>query len=286
MSTLAEHLRARREHLQPADVGIPDRGRRRTPGLRREEVATLAGISVDYLVRLEQGRDTNPSASVLRALADALQMPESERNQVWMLAHAESNPELCPSRDAVLPLEVRHEVRTMLDHLHGVAAYVVDPAEHVLAANDEWRRLVEPLGMLDGEPPNLARHLFLHPTAPQLWPDWDQVAGQQVVRLRLAEPRWGDDEVFQALLEDLSASAEFRQRWSTLPPGELKHGEVRLDHPEVGRLRLAYETLETSGDHGQRLVTWVPADELSADRLAAALSAAPEGQPARLRVVG
>lgn len=286
MTTLADYLRARREHLQPADVGLPDRGRRRTPGLRREEVATLAGISVDYLVRLEQGRDTHPSASVLRALADALQVPETERIQVWKLAHISGHPELCPGQDAVLPLEVRHEVRTLLDHLHGVPAFVVDPVDHVLAANDAWRQLVEPLGLLEGEPPNRARHLFLHPSAHDIWPDWDHVAGQQVARLRLAEPRWAEDEVLRTLLDDLSASAEFRQRWSALPPGELLHGEVRLDHPDVGRLRLAYETMETSGDLGQQLVTWVPADELSTERLGAALGEPAPSGPARLRVVG
>jgi transcriptional regulator with XRE-family HTH domain len=286
VSALGEYLRTRRERLQPSDVGLPDRGRRRTPGLRREEVATLAGVSVDYLVRLEQGRDSHPSAGVLRSLADALQIPEAERAGLWKLAALSSSPELCPGQDATLPLELRPEVRSLLRHLEGVPAFVLDPAGFVLEANDVWRRLVRSSGLLDADPPNLARHVFLHPAARQVWPDWDHVAGQQVARLRLVELRWGHDEVFRGLMADLEASADFRERWTSLPPPELPHGEVRFDHPTTGRLRLTYEMLGTSGDLGQQVVTWVPADELSTERLATALGEPVAGQPARLRVVG
>lgn len=97
MTTVAEFLRARREQLQPGDVGLPDSGRRRTPGLRREEVATLAGVSIDYLVRLEQGRDTRPSASVIAALADALLLDDGQRRQLWTLALIGQSSELCPA---------------------------------------------------------------------------------------------------------------------------------------------------------------------------------------------
>jgi transcriptional regulator with XRE-family HTH domain len=287
VSALGDYLRTRRERLQPSDVGLPDRGRRRTPGLRREEVATLAGVSVDYLVRLEQGRDNHPSADVLRSLADALQVPETERDGLWKLAALSSNPELCPGRDATLPLEVRHEVRSLLQHLDGVPAFVLDPVGHVLSANEAWRRLVGPAGLLDDDdPPNLARHVFLHPMARQTWPDWDLVAGQQVARLRSWELRWAHDDVFRALMADLDASPDFQERWTSLPPPELAHGEVRFEHPTAGRLRLAYEMLDTAGDLGQQLVTWVPADELSTERLAAALGEPVAGRPARLRVVG
>src|ERR1700738_4190857 len=97
VTTVAEFLRARRERLQPGDVGLPDSGRRRTPGLRREEVATLAGVSIDYLVRLEQGRDTRPSASVIAALADALRLDDEQRRQFYTLALISQSGELCPS---------------------------------------------------------------------------------------------------------------------------------------------------------------------------------------------
>ena len=97
VTTVAEFLRARREQLQPADVGLPDSGRRRTPGLRREEVATLAGVSIDYLVRLEQGRDTKPSPSVIAALADALRLDDEQRRQLYTLAVVSQSTELCPA---------------------------------------------------------------------------------------------------------------------------------------------------------------------------------------------
>src|SRR5206468_10628745 len=97
VTTVAESLRTRREQLQPGDVGLPDNGRRRTPGLRREEVATLAGVSIDYLVRLEQGRDTKPSPSVIAALADALRLDDEQRRQFSMLAMVSQSTELCPA---------------------------------------------------------------------------------------------------------------------------------------------------------------------------------------------
>src|SRR5947209_8180804 len=97
VTTLAEFLRARREQLQPGDVGLPDSGRRRTPGLRREEVATLAGVSIDYLVRLEQGRDTRPSPSVIGALADALRLDDEQRRQFGMLAMVSERASICPA---------------------------------------------------------------------------------------------------------------------------------------------------------------------------------------------
>src|SRR5258708_28037157 len=97
VTSVAEFLRARREQLQPGDVGLPDSGRRRTPGLRREEVATLAGVSIDYLVRLEQGRDTKPSPSVIAALADALRLDDRQRRELYMLAMISQTSELCPT---------------------------------------------------------------------------------------------------------------------------------------------------------------------------------------------
>src|ERR1700730_1478858 len=97
VTTVAEFLRARRDQLRPADVGLPDNGRRRTPGLRREEVATLAGVSVDYLVRLEQGRDTRPSPSVIAALAEALRLDDGQRRELYTLAMVSQTSELCPA---------------------------------------------------------------------------------------------------------------------------------------------------------------------------------------------
>src|SRR4051794_22095289 len=151
-SELGSFLRARREGLSPAEVGLPDSGRRRTPGLRREEVATLAGVSIDYLVRLEQGRDSNPSASVIAALAAALRLTDEERTHLGTLAQLSNSQELCPS---VLPslTEVAPTLRTLLDRLDPTPAFLVSPINDVLAWNPAWERVAAPLGMVDGEPP-------------------------------------------------------------------------------------------------------------------------------------
>jgi transcriptional regulator with XRE-family HTH domain len=164
MTTVAEFLRARREQLQPADVGLPDNGRRRTPGLRREEVATLAGVSIDYLIRLEQGRDTRPSANVVAALAGALRLDDDDRRRLYTLAMLSQSQELCPSTQP-LARSVAPTVSALLERLSPLPAFVVGPFSDVLAWNHEWESLVGPLGMFETDAPNLARHVFLHPAA-------------------------------------------------------------------------------------------------------------------------
>jgi transcriptional regulator with XRE-family HTH domain len=205
---VAEFLRARREHLQPADVGLPDRGRRRTPGLRREEVATLAGVSIDYLVRLEQGRDTRPSPSVIAALANALQLDDDERRQFTILAMVGQSSELCPG-PRPLTREVPPTVIALVEQLSPTPAFVVGPSNDVLAWNDAWEDLVRPLGMLEGAVPNLARHMFLHPGGRTAYPDWEAAADEQVSRLRSATERWGDDPSFTSLLDELRTAPDF-----------------------------------------------------------------------------
>src|SRR5690242_16108823 len=156
---LAEFLRARRNRLTPAEVGLPVHGRRRTPGLRREEVATLAGVSIDYLVRLEQGRDTNPSAEVIAALADALRLSDAERKHLGILAAHENAPNLCPSRGA-LATDVRPTVQKLLDSIDPLPSFVLGPLNDVLAWNATWEALVVDTGLLDSDPPNMARYVF------------------------------------------------------------------------------------------------------------------------------
>ncbi|MDQ1397198.1 MAG: hypothetical protein QOG64_2457, partial [Acidimicrobiaceae bacterium] len=213
VTTVAEFLRARRDQLQPADVGLPDSGRRRTPGLRREEVATLAGVSIDYLVRLEQGRDTNPSPSVIAALADALRLDDGQRRELYKLAMVSQAAELCP---AARPLAraVAPTVTALLERLGPTPAFVTGPINDVLAWNRAWDLLVRPLGMLDGAVPNLARHVFLHPDARTVYPDWLAAADEQVSRLRTATAHWGEDADVAALMDELRAAPEFVERWS------------------------------------------------------------------------
>jgi transcriptional regulator with XRE-family HTH domain len=286
VTTVAEFLRSRREQLQPSDVGLRDNGRRRTPGLRREEVATLAGVSIDYLVRLEQGRDTHPSPGVIAALADALRLDDGARRELHMLAMVSQASELCP---AARPLAraVAPTVVALLERLGQTPAFVVGPTNDVLAWNDSWQRLVRPLGMLDGAVPNLARHVFLHPAARRVYPDWIAAADEQVSRLRAATARWGDDHDFAVLMDELRTSPEFNERWSLFAATEERRGMTRIVHPDSGRLRFNYEVLRLADDvDEQRLITWLPADDSTAAAFAGAGDTAVPSSPAQLRVIG
>jgi transcriptional regulator with XRE-family HTH domain len=284
VTTVAEFLRSRREQLQPGDVGLPDNGRRRTPGLRREEVATLAGVSIDYLVRLEQGRDTRPSPSVIAALADALRLDDEQRRHFSTLAMVSQSSELCP---AARPLArtVAPTVMALLQALSPTPAFVAGPSNDVLGWNGSWEELVRPLGMFDGAvPPNLARHVFLHPDARTVYPNWLAAADEQVSRLRAASSRWADDEGFGALLDELRAAPEFVERWAIFPTTDKRRGTTQIVHPDLGRLRLNYEILLLPDDvDDQRLITWLPGDDATAHGLGD--MAAPTS-PAQLRVIG
>jgi transcriptional regulator with XRE-family HTH domain len=280
---LGVFLRARREALRPADVGLVDNGRRRTPGLRREEVAALAGVSIDYLIRLEQGRDTNPSASVLAALAAALRLGDEERTHLAKLAAIGNSRELCPEATP-LGTEVAPGVRHLLDELGSTPAFVVGPVSDVIAWNEAWTRVVAPLGMLDDQRVNLARYVFTHPRAHAVYADWDAAADEQVARLRAAEPRWGQEPAFVELLAELRTADDFAARWSTHPVAEKRRGAKRLHGPDVGELHLAYEVLVLPDDD-QQLVTWRAADDLTAGKLVTLLRDTQPVSPPQLSVV-
>jgi transcriptional regulator with XRE-family HTH domain len=282
-SDLGAYLRARREALHPADVGLVDNGRRRTPGLRREEVAALAGVSIDYLIRLEQGRDTNPSASVLAALSVALQLGDGERTHLAKLAALEQSHELCPTATP-LAADISPGVRHLLDELDSTPAFVVGGIGDVIAWNGPWERLVAQLGMLDNPRVNLARYVFTHPDARTVYVDWDAAADEQVARLRASEPRWREEPAFVTLLDELLAIDEFASRWSTHPVAEKRRGEKQLTHPTAGALHVAFEVLVLADD-AQHLVTWRAADDASAERLTALLRDTQPVSPAQLSVV-
>jgi len=286
VTTLAEFLRAHREQLQPGDVGLPDSGRRRAPGLRREEVATLAGVSIDYLIRLEQGRDTRPSPSVIVALGDALRLDDGQRRQLYMLAMMTQRGELCPARRP-LARKVAPTVMALLERLGPTPSFVAGPANDVLAWNDAWEHLVRPLGMLDASLPNLARHVFVHPSAPTVYPDWLAAADQQVSRLRAATAGWDHDESFAALMDELRTVPAFVERWSIFAATDKRRGTTPIVHPDIGGLRFNYEVLLLPDDvDEQRLITWMPADQATADALARSGETAVPTSPAQLRVIG
>ncbi|HET6949136.1 MAG TPA: helix-turn-helix domain-containing protein [Acidimicrobiales bacterium] len=265
--------RCRAEATSPADVGLPTGSRRRTPGLRRAELATLAGISVDYLIRLEQGRDRRPSAQVLAALADALRLGDDDRELLRRFAAHNAGAELCPSA-AAPARSVRPTVRALLAGLEPAAAFVLNRLSDLLAWTDGYARIAGPLGVLDGpdgEAPNLVRYTFADPRARIAYPDWDAIADEQVANLRAAVrpdvPRDHD------LVTHLAAAggADFTDRWAARPVVRKRTGTKRVAHPEVGELRLAFETLQLADADDQRLVVYLPGDEATAaalDRLA------------------
>jgi transcriptional regulator with XRE-family HTH domain len=280
---LAAFLRARRERLQPSDVGLRDVGRRRTPGLRREEVATLAGVSIDYLVRLEQGRDLHPSPAIIAALSSALQLTEDERWHLAKLAAISNSTELCPGPteldDGVAPT-----VRQLVDRLDPTPAFVLGALNDVLHWNASWERLVRPIGLLDEQRPNTVRHVFTHPLARTVYPDWSWAADEQVGRLRTASLRWGGDPRFVELVGELSSVPDFASRWSSHAISEKQRGTRRIDHPQLGELRMAFEVMQLPDDGEQRMVAWLAADEATTTALRSALHEPPAGPP-NLRVV-
>ncbi|MFJ3582295.1 helix-turn-helix domain-containing protein [Streptomyces sp. NPDC090127] len=278
---LGAFLRARREALTPAEAGLPAGTRRRTPGLRRAELAMLAGISVEYLARLEQGRDRNPSAQVLGALSDALRLPLDARVHMRRLLKSQDHKHLC----AVAPAparEVRSTVRALLDRLGETPAAVTNMLGETVAYSDGYARLAGPVGLLDGDPPSLPRYVFTDPRARELYPDWDRVADQQVAALYFGIT--GSDPTMAELARELTitAGAAFSDRLASAGVLPDRSGVERLVHPEAGELRLAYEVLELAETDGQQLVVRLPADEASS----AALDRLVGRRPGTLRAVG
>ncbi|HEV7761126.1 MAG TPA: helix-turn-helix transcriptional regulator [Acidimicrobiales bacterium] len=278
-SGLGTYIRGKREATTPAAVGLPTGPRRRTPGLRRTELATLAGISVEYLTRIEQGRDRHPSAPVLGALADALLLAPDERSYLRLTAKAAAGETFdpCPG-DRPPSHEVRPTVRAVLDRLEPAPALVCNHATDILAHTAGYDRLARPLGILDGERPNLVRYLFADPRARQAFPDWDQVADAHLSALRSAFSPTSAH--LRAITDELTvlAGAPLTHRLTAVPGPERRTGAERLAHPEVGELRLLYETLHLDG---QRLVVYLPAD----DTAAAALDQLTGLRPGALRSV-
>ncbi|MFD6161272.1 helix-turn-helix domain-containing protein [Nocardia sp. NPDC060256] len=273
-------LRTRREAVTPAQVGLAAGARRRTPGLRRSELATLAGVSVEYITRLEQGRDRRPSPQVLSALADALRLSTSERVHLHVLTKSADAGFNCLG-GAQPPREVRPAVRAILDRLEPAPAVVVNRLTEVLAHTDGYHRLMAPFGLFDTTPANLARFVFTDARARTAYPDWHHLADQTVATLKHGPFR--KDSHIATLADELTVTVgpEFTDRVETVPSLPAATGITRFAHPEAGQLRLAYETLDLSADADQRLIVHLPADESTA----AALDQLAGRRPGALRAV-
>jgi len=252
-------LRVRREAVTPAEVGLPAGPRRRAAGLRRSEVAALAGVSVEYVTRLEQGRDRRPSPPVLAALADALRLSAGERAHLYDLTKAADPGFNCRGRGTPARA-VRPTVRALLDRLEPTPAVLLNQLSDIVAHTAGYERLAGPVGLLDAAAPNHARFVFTDERARSAYPDWDQVADEQVAALKQGPFR--ADPHMAALADELTVAAgdAFTRRVDTVPALAKSSGVLRLAHPEAGTLRLAYETLELPADDAQRLIVHLPAD--------------------------
>ena len=259
-------LRNRREALTPAAVGLPPGPRRRTPGLRRSELAALAGVSVEYVTRLEQGRDRHPSASVLSALAGVLRLSTSERIHLQRLSKGAGGFACRPGGGA--GRDVRPSVRALVQRLSPTAAVLVNDMGDLLMWTTGFEELAGPTGLLEGAPPNLPRYVFTDERARATFPDWDRVADEQVAELKQGPFR--ADPYLAALADELivSAGQAFDRRLVTVPGEAAAHGVQRWHHPHAGDLRMTYETLELPADDGQRLIVHLPADDATAAALA------------------
>ncbi|GGO20833.1 helix-turn-helix domain-containing protein [Micromonospora parathelypteridis] len=248
---LRAFLWARRARLAPEQAGLPARpGTRRVPGLRREEVARLAGVSTDYYIQLERGHNLNVSESVLKALARALQLDETERSHLLALARFRRSPaghQLMPAQ------RVRPSLRHTLDALD-VPALVIGRRCDVLATNALGRALFTDFEALPRRGRNLARFLFLDDAARQLYLDWPEVARGAVASLHLYAGRNPDDAQLGELVDELSErDPDFRRWWADHDVHQYTYGAHRFRHPVVGELILNYEAFAHAADPEQVL---------------------------------
>ncbi|MGW1746250.1 helix-turn-helix domain-containing protein [Streptomyces sp. NPDC002092] len=251
---LSEFLRTRRARLKPGDVGLPDFGRhRRVPGLRREELAQLAGVSVAYYTRLEQGNGRNVSAEVLDAIARALRLSDAEHNHLTHLA----KPKQHKKKPAARSQQVRGALRQLLDTMDSVPAYIGGRYSDILAWNPMAAAVFGDWGELAPQERNWARLVFLNPAYRELFVAWEEKASDVVALLRMQAGCYPDDPRLSALVGELSVkSEEFRRLWATHDVKEKSHGVKHLHHPLVGDLMLNYESFPVTDGSDQALVVY------------------------------
>jgi transcriptional regulator with XRE-family HTH domain len=253
-SELGEFLRARRARVRPGDVGLPSgTGPRRTTGLRREEIAALAGLSIDYYIRLEQGKETNPSGPILDGLARALRLNEEEHAHLYALAnHAARRTARVVSRASRV---VRPGVRQLLETVRPCPAYVLTRTSDLLAANPEALTLFAGLADWPPERRNTIRYTFLHPAARELFADWDHAAETTAAHLRsLAADTPEDPDASALIAELLDHSPEFSRLWQRHDVRQ-RRGEAKpFRHPQIGEFTLTYEVLYLAD--GQRMTVY------------------------------
>ena len=261
---IRDFLTTRRARVTPEQAGLkisPLAGARRVPGLRREEVALLAGVSVPYYTRLERGDARGATDAVLDAIARALMLDDAEHAHLFDLVRAAnataagSTAARPPRRPARQP--VRPELRNMLEAMTGAPAYIRNHRLDILAGNTLARAVFAPIFNSPARPVNGARFTFLDPAAVDFFPDWETIADQNVASLRTEVGRNPFDKALSDLIGELSTRSDaFRLRWAQHDVRRHRTGVKRLNHPVVGQISFHYEAMELAADDGLSLVVW------------------------------
>ncbi|KGJ74882.1 XRE family transcriptional regulator [Cryobacterium roopkundense] len=264
---IREFLSSRRARVSPEQAGLPAYGgNRRVAGLRREEVAMLSGVSVDYYVRLERGNLAGASESVLDALARTLRLTEAESEYLFNLARAAGPGRIPRQRTSTT---VRPAVQQILDAVSDAPAWVRNGRHDILAVNRMGRALYAPVFEDPRRPVNTTRFTYLNPAAREFWRDYDQIANDAAAMLRLEAGRTPHDPELIKLVGELSTQSEvFRQRWASRDVMHHRSGLKRLHHPVVGDLDLNYESMDLPSEPGLVMnVYTAPAGSPTADAL-------------------
>lgn len=261
--TLSEFLTTKRAAVRPEDAGITDASPRRVPGLRREEVAVLSGVSVDWYVRLEQGRQVTPSESVLASVARTLRLDVAEREYLFNLARPTSG-RTSTNDEAV----VRPGIRRMIDGLQNQPAFLLGPRMEVFAGNElAWALLADFPAREPGQR-NLLRWIFTEPGVRDLYVDWESIASELVGVLQLEASAHPKDPAIAALVGELATSSpEFAEWWARPNPQGRTSGRKRFSHPVAGNLTIDWEAFTVPDDSTQTLFIYSAADDPSAEAL-------------------
>lgn len=261
-------LRSRRARLTPAEVGLPDGFRRRTPGLRREEVAMLAGVGTTWYTWLEQGRDVRPSAEVLATLADALRLDVAERRHLFVL-----HDRPLPAARATGPQQIDPPLRRVLDSLTGQPAIVIGRRWDLLGWNPAADATFGPYERLEGDERNMLHLVFADPDHRRLLVDWELVAKNAIAMFRADCARYVGDASFGRLVDRLNRlSPEFSRWWPKHDVVEPLAGRKRLNHPAAGAMSFEYSSFGVGAEPEMKLIVFTPLKEDgTAHKLAALL---------------
>ena len=264
-NALGAFLRSRREGMDPQVHGVRTTSRRRTPGLRREEVAARADVSVEWYTRLEQGRGGSPSTQVLDAVARALALDAVEREHLFLLAHGRP-PRVRPDGVAV----VTPRLQGVLDGLRTSPAYVKNAAWDILAWNEAAAAVLTDYRRLEPRQRNVLRLLFLDPSSAEVLPQWEHEARLALATFRLELSRSGTTEAAAALIEHLGRTSEtFAHLWGDQEVGVLGHGTKQLRHTVAGPLALQYSSFQVDDQPGLGLVVYTAVTRADTQRIEA-----------------